>query len=455
MEAVLEDEWEGPPGPVYVLRSQQDFPPGIWWDRFVRLQAVLREASLKVWKNLHAESSNEGEEEEPVKRSAGVLRDPSSQAYVKRFFISVTEEEFSRGLLWRSQQEQQFKTLIFKRTFADLERLVQEQEHLPARDKVANLFIDMIGSKLDTEAVRMLREQIEMAPSHVDCISYPELNYAPDEGLDPKNDPAHRSYLRKFLDDFCDKMMQSIHAAARRLAVQPDPIVDEATHHLRFAIERALKFKSTKSTSSCEKIVADFLERGKEQKESMEEPQKHPSIIYACWAYKRGGGKFSSAYKKRYFVITAEQRLNYYKDLEQYHQNTEQGWLSCIGIIVKESHRTETIEKKECFTFTIQARKGSRTGELECACETNDEREKFLAAIENIDIDFDLSKAFVIHGPSGAGKTYLVSKIMHDFLHKTAQGRDGGVKGGVAVIRFLGTTPNCSSAWALLTRSNL
>ena len=39
-------------------------------------------------------------------KKRGVLRDPRSQAYVKKFFISVTEEEFSRGLLWVPEQDQ-------------------------------------------------------------------------------------------------------------------------------------------------------------------------------------------------------------------------------------------------------------------------------------------------------------------------------------------------------------
>jgi len=67
-----------------------------------------------VWKDL----LESGEEEElakqqdaggmskPLQKKGGVLRDPLSQAYVKRFFISVTEEEFSRGLLWVSEHDQ-------------------------------------------------------------------------------------------------------------------------------------------------------------------------------------------------------------------------------------------------------------------------------------------------------------------------------------------------------------
>ena len=48
----------------------------------------------------------EGRSGKGSERPRGVLRDPHSKAYVKKFFISVTEEEFCRGLLWVSEQDQ-------------------------------------------------------------------------------------------------------------------------------------------------------------------------------------------------------------------------------------------------------------------------------------------------------------------------------------------------------------
>ena len=52
--------------------------------------------------------------------------------------------------------------------------------------------------------------------------------------------------------------------------------------------------------------------------------------------------------------------------------------------------------------------------------------------------------ALVIYGRSGAGKTYLLSKIMARCL-------DAPAAGGCVVIRFLGTTPRSSNVRALLT----
>ena len=113
------------------------------------------------------------------------------------------------------------------------------------------------------------------------------------------------------------------------------------------------------------------------------------ATVHAGWAYTRGGGSAlfsSSAYKKRYFVITVGKRLKYYKDPEDYYQNRgEKGWLSCLGMVVLERQGTKTIGKKDIFTFTIQAKEGSCTSDMHCACETNEEREQMLATIDNIE----------------------------------------------------------------------
>jgi 7,8-dihydro-6-hydroxymethylpterin-pyrophosphokinase len=118
-------------------------------------------------------------------------------------------------------------------------------------------------------------------------------------------------------------------------------------------------------------------------------------VLYECWAIKRGEGGLlhSSAYRKRYFIITDQQRLNYYESPEDYYLSREpKGTLSCVGMLVKDGNSTETIgiadktdEGKVYFTFTLQAREGSRTSDIQCACETNVEREKLIATIQNIE----------------------------------------------------------------------
>ena len=64
------------PGPVYVLKSSTAVKEeGIeWWPTFEKLQVAFRAAAHQVWPDRACE-----------------LRDPRSQAYLKKFFISVTE----------------------------------------------------------------------------------------------------------------------------------------------------------------------------------------------------------------------------------------------------------------------------------------------------------------------------------------------------------------------------
>ncbi len=127
------------------------------------------------------------------------------------------------------------------------------------------------------------------------------------------------------------------------------------------------------------------------ERKRQEEPGR---VIYACWVYKRGaGGMFHSfAWKRRYFVITDEERLIYYEDPEGYHQNREKGSLLCRGMLFKGAGKT-TIEvlvagkktKKAVTTFTMQAKEGLSTREIECACETDEEVQRLKSTMENIE----------------------------------------------------------------------
>ena len=121
---------------------------------------------------------------------------------------------------------------------------------------------------------------------------------------------------------------------------------------------------------------------------TLDDKELNKRVIYECWAYKRGeksGLLQSSAYKKRYFVITDDHQLCYYETKEHYYCKSEpRGWLSCHGMLVKERRGTEAIEGRTCFVFTIQAQEGSRKSEIPCACHTSTEREQLLATIESI-----------------------------------------------------------------------
>ena len=127
------------------------------------------------------------------------LRDPASKAFIKRFFISVTEEEFSRGLLWVKKDEQRDKCLVFRRTIKDLASHAADPAQLEAKK-----FIDMQGGAVDQEAQKLLEEQLDTAPDQVKTIEYPDIEWGP--GIKPAN-PGHADYLRSFLDDFAGAMV--------------------------------------------------------------------------------------------------------------------------------------------------------------------------------------------------------------------------------------------------------
>jgi len=137
--------------------------------------------------------------------------------------------------------------------------------------------------------------------------------------------------------------------------------------------ERAEKEKSEMRRRKIEE------ERDRERRELLKS-----RIIYECWAYKsgKGGVLHSDAYKKRYFVITDQQYLNYYEGPEDYYQNRAKGSLSCVDMLVKNRNGTDIIEGKVCYTCTIRA--NWQTRDFHFAFETTDRREKLLEAIENV-----------------------------------------------------------------------
>ncbi|MGB1600861.1 MAG: hypothetical protein ACPIOQ_49435, partial [Promethearchaeia archaeon] len=222
------------PGPLYVLKSSKQIEDEgtPWWPAFERLQIAFRAAALDLWSDRAAE-----------------LRDPRLQAFLKRFFISVTEEEFSRGLLWLEDEKQKHQTLAFRRDIDDLRGNATAQE--------AGKFIDMRNGIVDEEGQQLLGEQLAMMPEHVHQITYPPLPWAAG-GITPDR-PEHREYLRSFLDDFCRQMVSSLKAGAQKLAVTPDAVVDEAKQHVRFALVREMKFTSTSSTAEVEAAAQGYL----------------------------------------------------------------------------------------------------------------------------------------------------------------------------------------------------
>ena len=221
-------DFAGPPGPFYVLQPCSSIEG--FWDKYPRMQKALRDAARKRFCTLSAPA----EEKE--------LRDAGCKDIAKRFLISVTEEEMSRGMLFLDIEHARRKTFVVERTF----------DGLDAGNAGAGDWVDTreergedgnIRKELDEDAQTLLREQQLMIPEGVKRFKYDRLKWGPGISCE-----AHSAYLQQMADDFCEFALDSMVAGLKASAVKPDAVVDEAAHHLRFASVRAGKFCSTEST---------------------------------------------------------------------------------------------------------------------------------------------------------------------------------------------------------------
>ncbi|KAJ1464102.1 hypothetical protein T484DRAFT_1923089, partial [Baffinella frigidus] len=118
----------------------------------------------------------------------------------------------------------------------------------------------MIDGKVDTAAQQLLSRQIAMIPPHVPTSTYTPPGDSKKAGLD-KQKPEDREYLRKVCDVFGESVAKSMAQGAQKLAVTRDDTVDEARHHLRFAVVRADKFCDTETTGKVVAAVQGYLSR--------------------------------------------------------------------------------------------------------------------------------------------------------------------------------------------------
>ncbi|KAJ1468055.1 hypothetical protein T484DRAFT_1856676, partial [Baffinella frigidus] len=232
-------EFAGPSGPCYVLQPASTIK-GFWGGggKFEVMQTALREAAGKLWPE-----------------GTATLRSAECKAFAKKFTISVTEEEMSRGMLFLDTEHQEKKTLLVERTFEGLE---EAKDGHWIDTKNANDAEDKTATVVDEEAQQLLREQIAMIPPHVPRLKYDSLKWGP--GVVP-TPTAHGAYLRKMCDDFCLFAYESMVNGLRALAVQPDQVVDEARHHLQFAVVRKGKFCPTSTTVKVVGAVQGYLSR--------------------------------------------------------------------------------------------------------------------------------------------------------------------------------------------------
>ena len=232
-------------GHAYVLRSVSSVPD--FWGRFPLLQSALRNAAEQFWPN-----------------AASVhLRDPHSQHPVKFFFFSITEEEISRGVLWRDCARMPSSVHVFQRTLqasggGDLQRMPVDAAELKN-------YIDLSSDKTSADliAARLLKEQQQMialslTQSAACLTSFPPLEWRDGKGIDASH-PEHAAYLQRFAEVALNRLLDSTDEARERLAVEPHAGMAEAIFHLKFAMHRARKFAHSQETQHVTTKLRDYL----------------------------------------------------------------------------------------------------------------------------------------------------------------------------------------------------
>jgi len=242
------EEWEasaafrGPLGPYYVLNNKRGCED--WWPKFEAMQKALREAARLLW---------------PEETSEQAIKDPSRRHFGQRFLISVTEEEFTRGLLRLSEESLKKKrALVIKRRLEGLEEATDVGNKVPEGQRKGE-FIDVLDktSQVDADAQKLLQAQIGMAPEQV-VVFDRTLKWGPGVDL---GSLEHVRYLKDMADCLCRELADSLLEGAREVSVAPDAVVEEAARHLRFALERADKFCETESTRRVTDGIEQYLRR--------------------------------------------------------------------------------------------------------------------------------------------------------------------------------------------------
>ena len=236
-------EFQGPLGPCYVLKSKAGCKE--WWPKFEAMQKALREAAGLLW---------------PEETSEEAIKDPKERYFYERFFMSVTDEEFTRGLLRLSEESLKKKrALVIKRRLEGLEEATDVGKEVPEGQRKGE-FIDVLDktSQVDADAQRLLQAQIDMVPEEL-VVFDRTLKWGPGINL---GNWEHVRYLQDMADCLCGELADSLLEGAREVSVAPDAVVEEAGRHLRFALERADKFCETESTRRVTDGIEEYLRGG-------------------------------------------------------------------------------------------------------------------------------------------------------------------------------------------------
>jgi hypothetical protein len=403
-------------GPVYVLKSSEGVED--WWSTFEKLQVAFRAAARKVWKD-----------------KVHLLRDPSSKAFIKKFFISVTEEEFSRGLLWLTAEDQRSTTIVFKRVITDLasHATVAAAEAAAAADKAAAEAAALQKAEEDAAAAEAAAKQAAEAAAEAadkaaaDAAAKKSAEEGFSEALRIAQDAGDAAAKQKVEEEAAAAKKAVDETAAASAQAAADALAKKA------AEEEAKKFIDMQGTSGKELVDEEAQKLLQEQMQMV--PKHVQTITYEPIPWGPGiqhSNAQHAAYLRKFLDDFCEIMM---KSIEAGAQK-----LAVEADDVAEEatqHLRFALIRAGKFTSTAS------TKEVESAAASYLNVTHTDGAASGGD-GLKVGKALVIYGRSGAGKTYLVSKIMAQCLESRSAG-------GAVVIRFLGTTPRSSNVHALLT----
>eukprot|EP00056_Hartaetosiga_gracilis_P013517 m.224851 g.224851 ORF g.224851 m.224851 type:complete len:1709 (-) comp13855_c2_seq6:592-5718(-) len=210
--------------PTRVLQPVPSDMSNIWWNEvFPALQTVLRKASA-------------------------ILEDKNRQLLYSQ---SVTSEEISHGMLEVSSETRERSCFVFDRTFDGIDVL----------HKDARFFMDVMNkTEVDEDAqTRLEAIRNETIPSSVssDNIKHYQLNWGTGFSLGNED---HSNYIRKFADDFCTVILNSITTVAKENNFEKDELIEEVTAQAKFGNDRRSMFVSNASTRQTSDAALEYVQ---------------------------------------------------------------------------------------------------------------------------------------------------------------------------------------------------
>eukprot|EP00055_Hartaetosiga_balthica_P018207 m.130628 g.130628 ORF g.130628 m.130628 type:complete len:1726 (-) comp9469_c0_seq1:486-5663(-) len=209
--------------PTRVLQPVPSELSSEWWsDVFPSLQQALRDASE-------------------------ALEDKNRSLLYKQ---SVTAEEIARGLLDVQDSMKGTSCFVFDRTF----------DGIDVMHKDARFFMDIMNkTHVDDDAQGHLEElRSSIIPGAISPSNIKTYKLQWGEGFTLSN-PDHADYIRKFADDFCSVIVDSIVKVAQENHFDSDELMDEVTNQAKFGNDRRKMFVSNAATRKTSDRAVEYV----------------------------------------------------------------------------------------------------------------------------------------------------------------------------------------------------